>query len=97
MELKMKRTYKKRTQVNIEMTEDQRNHLKAKASLHGISMTALIKRALDKYNALPEEVSNSALAEWKADATGYCRPCGTVRVSVDDKCTVCGEWTIAGA
>ena len=87
----MKRTYKKRTQVNIEMTEEQRNHLKAKAIRYGISMTALIKRALDNYSPQTDRVCPPL------DATGYCRPCGTVRVAVDDKCTVCGEWTIAGA
>jgi hypothetical protein len=84
----MKRTYKKRTQVNIEMTEDQRNHLKAKASLHGISMTALIKRALDNYNAL---TAPHSLAE---AMTAYCRPCDEEKVSLDGKCTTCGEWTM---
>jgi hypothetical protein len=84
----MKRTYKRRTQVNIEMTEDQRNHLKAKASLHGVSMTTLIKRALDNYNSLTPPTS---LAE---AITGFCRPCDEVKEALDGKCVTCGEWTM---
>jgi len=92
----MKRTYKKRTQVNIEMTEDQRNHLKAKASRYGISMTALIKRALDNYSpqtdrVIPPLTVPNGLAE---AITGFCRPCDGVKEALDGKCTTCGEWTM---
>jgi len=96
MEKKTYKRRKRRKQVNIEMTEDQRKRLKAKASLYGISVTALIKRALDNYDpqsdrVIPPLTVPTSLAE---AITGFCKPCDEVKEALDGKCVTCGEWTM---
>jgi len=84
------------TQMNIPLSKTQHMKLKSYAKDNGVTMAKVVRDHIDSLNgAYPTpnfiKYDTKTLAE---AITGFCRPCDSMKESLQGKCVTCGEWTV---